>query len=67
MIQGTCSENDFTVRFNVCTDDVKKQLWIEVQWYSKDNNGTEYFLDTHYGKALDFYNAKCDELRSNAK
>jgi hypothetical protein len=67
MIQSVCHEEGFTVKFNVCTNDEKKELWIEVQWYTKRGSDTEYFLASHYAEAVDFYNAKCDELRSNGK
>lgn len=65
MIQSICTEKGFSCSFNVCASEMERKLWIEVRYLKKDGDGKFIFPADKYGEALDFYNAKCDELRNN--
>lgn len=56
MLMGTCHENNYSVRFSICTNDESREIWYEVSYYSPDEEyNTAKYAEGKYAIALGDY------------
>ena len=68
MINSVTSTENYCVNFNICTNDEKGLLWIEVVIYEKGHpRTTKDFTGNDYGKALNYYRKQQTELKEKYK
>lgn len=65
MLQGANTTSKYSVRFDICTDDDRGRLWIEVKVHEPGiANPTQVFTGADYGKALEYYKNCSTELKA---
>jgi len=64
VIQGTTTTDKYSVQFNVCTDEERGLLWLEVRRYESNKPRTvKDFSGDKYGEAIAYYRRQQAELK----